>query len=184
MASNLEEFSRTASIEAQRLEEDCEYNSTGHFVSSHCWRLIDYWLNFPAALLSAVAAYLAFTNQPIIAGLLAVILTLLTTAAIFLKPGQRSLEHTRAGEKYLALRNRLRIFREIELPHADRSKRELLDSLKALSDKKNEINADSVPLPDWAYKRAKARIMDGGTTHRVDLPRTTEQRKLEAPKND
>ncbi len=83
--------------EANRIEEDCAYNSTGHFIAAKRWKITDYLLNCPAALLTGLAAFFAFTdttilifNSKTIAGILTVIATLLNIAIILLNAGQKS----------------------------------------------------------------------------------------------
>jgi hypothetical protein len=167
MAADLE-FIQRSTQEALRVEEDCSYNATGHFVAATRWRIVHYLFALPAALLAALVSYLAFTSQGVLAGAIGVVITILTTATLFLRPDHLSSEHKRIGEKYLGLRNKVRLFREIELLHSGRSRHELLQTLGQLSEKKNELNADSLPLPDWAYRRAKQRIQEGSHSYEVD----------------
>jgi|ERR1039458_1767581 hypothetical protein len=163
-----QEFINRSTQEALRIEEDCSYNATGHFVAAKRWRIANYSLAFPATLLAALVSYLAFTAQGVLAGAIGVIITILTTATLFLRPDHLGSEHQRVAEKYLGLRNKVRLFREIELLHSGRSKHELLQTLGQLSDKKNELNADSFPLPDWAYRRAKQRLGEGSHAYDAD----------------
>ncbi len=163
-----QEFITRSTQEALRIEEDCSYNATGHFVAAKRWRIANYSLALPSTLLAALVSYLAFTAQSVLAGGIAVVITILTTATLFLRPDHLGSEHKRVAEKYLALRNKVRLFREIELLHSGRSKHELLQTLNQLSEKKNELNADSLPLPDWAYSRAKQRLSEGSQNYEAD----------------
>ena len=158
--------------EAERIEEDCTYNSQGHFIATRRWEVIEYLLDLPAVLLSAFAAFFAFTNYAVTAGVLSIIILLLTTASLFLKPAERSLRHKGAGEKFAALRQACRIYADVELATTGRSRQSLADRLIALADRKNELNTDSPRLPDFAYLEAKKHITEGRTVHDVD------QRKL------
>lgn len=159
--------------EAARLEEDCNYNSTGHFIAAQRWQKAEYWLDLPAVVLAAVSAFFAFTDYAMAAGALSIVILVLTTVSLFLRPADRASRHKNAGEKYLALRNLARFYAEIEVTSSGRSKQALADQLRTLNERKNELNSDSLHLPDYAYKKAKTIIVSGGTSYAIDRQRNT-----------
>ncbi len=154
--------------EAGRLDEDCSYNSTGHFITAQRWQKIEYWLDLPAVVLTALSAFFAFTDYAVAAGVLSIVVLFLTTVSLFLHPGDRASRHKSAGERYLSLRNMVRFYAEIEVTGSGRSKQWLSDELRGFVERKNELNSDSPHLPDYAYEKAKLIIAAGGASYAVD----------------
>jgi hypothetical protein len=85
----------------------------------------------------------------------------------FLKPNERAAMHRAAAGKFLALRNDVRFFREIELLQADRLN-EMSERLKALATERNELNQKSPSIPRRAFVAARRGIEEGEATHKVD----------------
>lgn len=158
--------------EARRNEEDCIYNSIAHFQASKRWRLIAVLLNLPACLLTALAAFFAFTEESQSAGWLSVAALLQITAYLFLQPDEKSQRFFSAGQKFSALRGDFRRFAELECSrHHDKADEHMM-RLQNLVKRKDELNSDGPDLPDWAYKRARKRVIEGGPTHDVDQERS------------
>jgi hypothetical protein len=164
-----EEFNAKLAAEAGRLEEDCNFSSTGQFVAARRWRIAEYLLDLPAVLLAALAAFFAFTEYSVTAGILSTVILLLMTASLFLRPTERALRHKGSAEKYLALRAAVRVFRDVELTHLNRGRDRLTERLISLVERKNELNVESPPIPVSAYKKAKAEICEGRSSYQFDL---------------
>ena len=107
-----------AKEEALRIEEDCTYSSKRHFNASVRWEKYHYWIGLPSALLAGLSGVSAFNDYPILAGILAISSTALTSVLTFLKPSERSEHHKSIGNQYLSLRNKTRLFRELEVNNA------------------------------------------------------------------
>ena len=86
---------------------------------------------------------------------------------VFLNPQKKYSSHQNSGNKYLALRNKARIFLEIESKNMDIEQQ--VESLKKLDFKRNKINKYSLPIASMGYKGAKRQIeIDKNTQYQVD----------------
>ncbi len=154
--------------EARRIEEDTLYSAKGHFSAAHVWGNLHLWLGVPAALIAGVAGVSAlaeFDNHGTVAAVLALTVAALTAVATFLKPEERVAQHREYGNRYNALRNRSRIFADIEVTTLDER---LVDRLLDLSGERDELNQTAPQIPRWAFRRAKRGIETGQATYRVD----------------
>jgi len=156
--------------EARRIEEDSLYSATGHFVAANFWTNFHLWIGVPTSILAAVAggsALSQFDNHNIIAGILAIVVTALTAVTTFLNPNEKANSHRNAGNKYNSLRNKARIFCEIDSCRED-SDQEITKQLKELAKRRDELNQNSPQIPGWAYKKARKEIEEGEADYKVD----------------
>ncbi len=156
--------------EAKRVEEDSLYSAKGHFIAAHFWTNFHLWIGVPTAILAAIAGASAlsqFDNHNIIAGILAIIVTALTAVTTFLNPNEKANSHRNAGNKYNSLRNKARIFYEIDSYRED-SDQEATKQLKELAKQRDELTHNSPQIPKWAYKKAKKGIEEGEADYKVD----------------
>ncbi len=156
--------------EAKRVEEDSMYSAKGHFVAANFWTNFHLWIGIPTAILAAIAGASAlsqFDNHNIIAGILAIIVTALTAVTTFLNPNEKANSHRNAGNKYNSLRNKARIFCEIDCCRED-SDQEFAKQLKELAKQRNELNQNNPQIPRWAYKKARKGIEEGETKYKVE----------------
>lgn len=153
--------------EAQRIEEDCTYNSVGHYCAANRWKLIDHFFAFPTAILSAIAAFTVFPLPTLATGL-TIATTLLALASLYFRPAETAALHYRSGGKAKGLREKVRMFREITLTATNVSEEDLLKLMSDLSEEKRVISELGVPLPDFAYRLAKAKIEAGQSSYEID----------------
>lgn len=152
--------------EADRIEEDSIHSAKGHFNAAGIWKRRHYHLGIPATILGALAGAAMLKDWPVVASLLSLAATILTALVTFLKPTERASEHKTAGDQYLALKNDTRVFREVELllqngeSHADK--------LKALSQRRNELNQGSPEILRKAFEQARDGIAGGEADYRAD----------------
>ncbi|MET0003660.1 MAG: SLATT domain-containing protein [Candidatus Thiodiazotropha sp.] len=154
-------------VEARRIEEDSEHSAKGHFNAADRWAGYHLRIGLPAAVLAAVAGGSAFAELPVFAGILAVLSTAFTTVLTFLKPSEHAESHKAVAGQYLALRNRARMFRELELTdHIDIAlgKTRLIE----LADTRDELNQTAPGIPRRDYEKVKIDIDEGRGQHRVD----------------
>jgi hypothetical protein len=152
--------------EAERIEEDSIHSAKGHFNAADIWRRRHYWLGIPATILGALAGAAIVKDWTLAASLLSLAATILTALVTFLKPTERASEHKTAGDQYLALRNDARVFREIQLLVQDGESH--TDKIKALSQRRNELNQGSPEIPRKAFERAKDGIANGEASYKAD----------------
>lgn len=153
--------------EAKRIIEDTLFSAKRHFETARIWSLMHYWLGLPTAVLAAIAGASAFKDNTILAGSLAIIVTVLTALMTFLNPNKRANEHHIAGNKYNALRNQTRIFCEIDLATSDENI-DISKMIKELAKERDALNQASPQTFKWAYKRAKTAIEAGEADYAVD----------------
>jgi len=152
--------------EASRIEEDATYSSKGHFNAAATWERRQYWIGIPATIL-AVLTGATLNNWPIVAVVISPVTACLTALLTFLKPSKRADIHRAAASDFLALRNNIRMFKEIELLLCSQSE-ELYKKLQAFSDKRNELNKKSPAIPQKAFHAARKGIEEGEATHKID----------------
>jgi len=157
--------------EARRIEEDSLHSAKGQFVAANFWTNFHLWIGVPTAILAAItgaSALSQFENHNIIAGILAIIVTALTAVTTFLNPNEKANSHRNAGNKYNSLRNKARIFCEID-SCGEESNQEITKQLKELAKQRDELNQNSPQIPIWAYKKAKKGIEEGEAKYKVDV---------------
>ena len=153
--------------EAERIEEDATYSSKSHFNAEETWVRRNYWLGVPATILGAVAAATLIRSHPELASIFTLVASLLTGLMTFLKPNERAAMHRAAAGQFLALRNKARFFREIELLQIGQSD-DLPERLKILGDTRDELNQKSPSIPRSAFVAARKGIEEGESVHKAD----------------
>jgi hypothetical protein len=153
--------------EAERIEEDSIHSAKAHFNAEDTWKRRHYWMGIPATILGALAGAAIVKDCPELAALLSLSATILTALVTFLKPTERASAHKTAGDQYLALRNDTRIFREIELLEPEDTCA-YPDRLKALAQRRNELNQGSPEIPRKAFEKARQDINEGESQYRTD----------------
>lgn len=153
--------------EAQRIEEDAEHSTKGHYNASARWARYHLWLGLPSAVIAAMGGAAALNDLPEAAVGLALLSSALTTVLTFLKPSERSEMHKTAAGQYHALRNRVRLLREIEFAddiEASTAKQRLF----ALATERDDLNQSSPAIDRCDYELAKKDIDSGRARYRVD----------------
>ena len=153
--------------EAKRLEEDALYSFKGHHNAAESWKDIHYWIGIPTVLLAASGSLSAFNNQNIVAGVLAALATFLTILSIFLDPSEKQNSHKVAGASFGALKNQARFFYEVEI-NLEKDNKKLLNSIKTLTTKRDDLNTISPNIPEKSYLKAKKDIEAGSNEYLID----------------
>jgi hypothetical protein len=150
-----------------RIEEDCTYNSVGHYSASTRWRKINTIIGSLVALFSCIAAFCTFSLPEVAAGL-SVVVTVLALADLYFRSGELAANHHRIAGKWNSLRQKARIFREITLAASTIPQRDLLKGIEELLQEKMGIGELELPLPDFAYRVAKKKISRGQASYAAD----------------
>ena len=143
--------------ESRIIEQKCKRSAASHFKAAAFWSNIQLLFGGLAAILSAIAGASALAEldrRNIVAGSLALAVTTLTAVTTFLNPSEQANAHLRAGNAYLALQNRARMFRRVELPAHPKS-HTLSRPLLRLAEQLNELNRTSPQVSRWLYERAR-----------------------------
>ena len=155
--------------EAKRVEEDALYSAKGHFQAGRFWGSFNLWIGIPTTVLAAIggaAALSSFDSHGLVAGMLAIIVAALSAVSTFINPTERADVHLSAGNKYNSLRNRARIFGEIDI-NVEKSDK-LLPALKKLSKERDDLNQELSQIPQWAFRKARKGIEEGEAQYVVD----------------
>ncbi|MBM3210667.1 SLATT domain-containing protein [Candidatus Poribacteria bacterium] len=172
--------------EAKRIEEDSLCSAKAHFYAGQFWTNLHFWIGIPAAIFAAVAGTAAlarFDSRNIIAGILSIIAAILTVIMTFINPREKATIHQKAGNDYNSLKNKSRIFGQIEVEEINTIgsveiaaqedtktvvNKTLLEELNELSNERDELNKESPQIPKWAYKKAIKGIEAGEATYDAD----------------
>lgn len=156
--------------EAKRIEEDCKYSSKRHFDTSHFWERVHYKLGIPSVALAAIAGASALSDWEYgssIAGVISIVVAVLTTTNTFINPAQKTETHRKAGNAYLALKNQSRIFHDIR-SLAIQDEQLLLEALTELTEKRDQLNDDSPQTLRSSFKVAQQGVNAGEAIYEVD----------------
>jgi hypothetical protein len=146
--------------EAQRLYRDCLYTSRSHFIVARFWQNLHLWVGVPTVILAGVTGTLAFAEFRQLAGILSIIIVVLTSITTFLNPKEQANSHRTAGNNYDSLMSKIRIFWSIDCWRED-SDSLLTEKLKSYSEERDRLNRDCSQPFKWACKRAKQAIQEG-----------------------
>jgi len=163
--------------EAKRIFENCLLTSKSHFVTAGYWDTFHLKIGIPTVILAGIAGTLAFASfsyHNTLAGILSMIIVVLTAVTTFLNPKERASAHLTAGNNYDSLLSKLRIFWTIECWEESPEKL-LADKLREFSDWRDKLNQDCPQPPKWAYEIAKKGIEAGEAEYVVDKEPGTEK---------
>jgi hypothetical protein len=153
--------------EARRLAVDALYSEKGHFEAASGWRGRNYWLGVPAALIGATAgATILADMDPAVGGSLALVGAAITALMTFLNPSERAAQHHRSGVSYGVLRRALRQFIQIDVQMMDDAA--LRARLSELTEKIGALQAESLPIPSGAHKKAFKSIQGGSAEYTTE----------------
>jgi hypothetical protein len=162
--------------EAKRLEESTLFSMKGHHVAANGWSNRHLWLGMPTVIISALVGAATFSQYAkdypafsVTAGLLSIVVTVLSGITTFLNPNEKENAHLNAAHGFDKINNDARLFWSVDC-WQEASDAVLTSQLKELVDRKNELNSSSPQIPDWAYQKAKAGIEAGEADFKVDKP--------------
>lgn len=153
--------------EAKRLFENCLTTSKSHFVEARLWQNLHLWIGIPTVILAGVAGTFAFADVKQPAGILSMVVVVLTSITTFLNPKEQANSHLTAGNNYDSLMTKVRIFWSIDC-WRENSEDILTEKLKTFSEERDRLNRDGSQPSKWAYRTAKKGIQEGEAEHFVD----------------
>ena len=156
--------------ESKRIEANCLYTSKGHFAAAQFWTNFHLWIGIPTVILAAIAGITAFAKldeNNILAGVLSIIVVVLTAITTFLNPKERANTYLISGNNYDSLLTKARIFWTIDC-REEKSEQVLTEKLKDLSERRDKLNREAPQVPTWAYKKAKKGIEEGEADYGID----------------
>lgn len=161
--------------EVSRIYEDAEYTGQANFIAAVWLSRVNLLLGVPTTLIAAAAGAFALSNHTSIAGALAVAAALTAALQTFIGAAERAARRQRSGTAYTQLRNEARIFLNVDRPHLNHE--EARERLRVLATRRDELNRENVPVPDWLFQRARKKIERGDLEHAVDHPEAQATRR-------
>lgn len=153
--------------EAKRLYENCLYTSKSHFVEARFWQNLHLWIGIPSVILAGMAGTLAFADVKLLAGILSMVIVVLTSITTFLNPKEQANTHHTAANNYDSLMTKLRIFWSIDC-WSEELDEVLTSRLKTYSEERDRLNRECPQPFNWCYKSAKKGIQEGESEYFVD----------------
>ena len=153
--------------ELERIEEDCIHSGKAQFNAGVRWSRYHLWLGVPAVILSALAGTAFFKGEPEIAGVMSMVVAILTALSTFLKPAEHAASHKSSGDQYLALRNDARVLRTIKIAAAC-DDLAAIANLDEITKRRNELNQASPQASRSDFEKARQGIEEGEASHRID----------------
>jgi hypothetical protein len=156
--------------EAHRIGESALYSAKGHFNSAEIWGWFHYALGLTTVALAAIAGAKALSKIDAdgnITAILSITVAVLSGVTTFLNPNKAKSDHLTAGNQYLAIVNKARIFRAIEC-WGESSDQTLTAKLIKLSEEQAALNKASPQISIVAYWLAKRGIARGEGQFAVD----------------
>ncbi len=127
--------------ESERLQRGCDFAAERQVAAAGFWTNIQLFLGATAAGLAAFASGSAFSDQNVLAGILAAAAALAAAVLASLRPGERAAAHQRAARSYHALGVDIRIFRDFDAKPTN-GRREV-DVLRKLLSRSAALDASS-----------------------------------------
>ena len=161
--------------EAKRIGENCLYTSKGHFATAQFWSKFHLRLGIPTVILASIAGASAlsqFRSSIVIAGVISIVVVVLSATTTFLNPRERANTHLSAGNNYDSLLSKARIFWTIDCWQNDTDEI-LTQKLKSLSEERDRLNRECPQVPRFAYLTAKKGVKEGEADYEVDETRTS-----------
>jgi len=153
--------------EAKRLHENCLITSKSHFVEARFWENLHLWIGIPTVILAGVTGTLAFADVKLLAGILAMVLVVLTSITTFLNPKEQGNSHLTAANNYDALMTKIRIFWSIDC-WSEESDDLLTDRLRRFCEERDKLNRECPQPFRWSYRAAKKGIEEGEAEYFID----------------
>lgn len=143
--------------EVEKIKEDSLYSAKGHFEDAKYWMCRNYGLMMCSIVSVCTSLAFAFADfDKLLVGGIGFLSGLITMILIFLNSQGKYTAHQSSGNDYLALRNQVSYFANIECHKITIETQ--MERLKCFIEKKDLLNKHSLPISKKAYKSAKRQI--------------------------
>jgi hypothetical protein len=144
--------------EAKRIREASLWAAERHYAAETPWYYWNYALGIPSTILAAAAGVAAFSKMASSAGVVSILVAVLSSLTTFLDPHKKASVHHMAAKEYEALYHRAGYFYRVECLTDKVVPRDLETKLSALESKFSELNRNSPAIPGRAYRTAEQKI--------------------------
>ena len=152
--------------EAERIKIDCVYKANAHFKAAAFWSKLKFLIGIPITILAAITSGLALSIYHEVAGLFALLVSILSAITTFLEPNEKQNSHFNSSNSYRTLVSNINIFCKVDCA-IETSKTLLLNRLKEFEIQRDEINQNSPFIPSWAQKKAEKCIKEVKSKNQV-----------------
>lgn len=165
--SDVPESHRAIASEADRIHESALWSSQGQFEQAKLWRLVNLLFGVPAAVLAAISGGTSLSGHlgPLV-GILALVAAGLSATMTTVNASRRMTHAQASGSAYLQLQTAARQFLTVDL--AGMPYEEARESLRNLTNTRDELNKTADPPSRFAYKRSAKNITSGGQSYAAD----------------
>lgn len=134
----------------------------GYSHTAIAWGKVNLSIGIPNTIIAAIAGASAlsdFTNSNIIAGILSIIVSVLSGLLTFLNPSDRAKSHTQAFTEFQRLCQQIKLLRiDIANEKEANLSKELRQKMDELFEKLHTLRSSSPMIPGWAYEIAKSEV--------------------------
>jgi hypothetical protein len=158
----------TVEEQAGKIEEDCERAAIRDALVSARWHRWNLRLGLASTITAAAAGFLAgsgadllkiasWADSKLFIAFLALLSAVLASTLTFLAPSEKANAYQQTSNKYHALRERIRFFRNSRCADGGKG---LETELESIITEKLKIDVDHPILPEWAYRKTHAKIKE------------------------
>jgi len=129
--------------------------SKAHFSTATVWGYVQFIVGIPNTILSAIAGASALSqwqDSNMLAGMLSILVAILTAISTFLDPSDRAKAHWHAGNQFQLLNDKFQIFIDFDAI-AGSSPQELKQKLDILIDEFYKARKENPVTPYWSWKK-------------------------------
>lgn len=148
--------------EIEETESYARILAKGYSYTAITWGKVNLSIGIPNTIIAAIAGASAlsnFSNSNIVAGILSIIVSVLSGLLTFLNPSDRAKSHMQAFTEFQRLCQRLNMMK-IDLASEDGEviSDELRRKMEDMFEKLHDLRSASPMIPGWAYKVAKSEV--------------------------
>jgi hypothetical protein len=148
--------------EIEETESYARILAKGYSYTAIAWGKVNLSIGVPNTIIAAIAGASAlsnFSNSNIVAGILSIIVSVLSGLLTFLNPSDRAKSHMQAFTEFQRLCQRLNMMK-IDLANEDGGviSDELRRKIEDMFEKLHDLRSVSPMIPVWAYKVAKSEV--------------------------
>lgn len=165
--NDIPESHRAMAQEADRIHESALWSAQGQFEQAKLWRLINLMLGVPAAGMAAVSGGTALAGDVgVWPGVLALAAAAFSATLTTVNASRRMTQAQASANAYLQLQTAARQFLVVDL--VDMSREDARDTLRNLTNTRDELNKTADPPGRLAYRLSSRNINSGGQSYGVD----------------
>ena len=143
---------------ARLLTKDAYILATAHFYRANYWGIVYLIMGMTSIIFSLFAGTsLLYGSEGLekIAGILALISSIIIAVSTFIKPHKQEQDHSRAGSSFISLYYNVRVFCEVEtIIRKTEDEEQILSKLRELIEERDEIDKISPRIPKKTWRKA------------------------------